>query len=76
MIRAGDARSRARGVQPRGGASFELRGSLPGGEIGASEVDYEGYRSGDRVFDLVILAFGLTLTACPAPAQDRLWEKI
>jgi hypothetical protein len=39
-------------------------------------IDCEGYRSGDRVFDLVTLAFCLSAASCPTTAQDRLWERI
>jgi hypothetical protein len=39
-------------------------------------IDCEGYRSGDRAFDLVTLAFSLTVAACPPTAQERLWETI
>jgi hypothetical protein len=37
-------------------------------------VDAEGYRSGDRVFDLVTLAFGLEVADCPAEAGHRVWR--
>jgi hypothetical protein len=36
-------------------------------------VDAEGYRSGDRVFDLVTLAFGLEVADCARDAVERVW---
>lgn len=39
-------------------------------------IDCEGYRSGDRVFDLITLAFCLAVAACPAVAQRDLWQQI
>ncbi len=39
-------------------------------------VDCEGYRSGDRVFDLVTLAFGLAVADCSAAAEERLWALV
>jgi Phosphotransferase enzyme family len=39
-------------------------------------IDCEGYRTGDRVFDLVTLAFGLSVAECPAFAQRDLWRQI
>jgi hypothetical protein len=36
-------------------------------------VDAEGYRAGDRVFDLVTLAFGLEVADCSADAVRRVW---
>jgi len=39
-------------------------------------IDCNGYRPGDRVFDLVTLAFCLAVAECPAAAEQRLWETI
>lgn len=36
-------------------------------------VDCEGYRSGDRMFDLITLAFGLCVAECSPEAEERLW---
>jgi hypothetical protein len=40
----------------------------------AAVIDWEGCRSGDAAFDLVTLAFGLTVARVPAAARDRVWE--
>jgi hypothetical protein len=39
-------------------------------------IDCEGYRSGDRVFDQVTLAFCLSVAECPAAEQHDLWQQI
>jgi hypothetical protein len=39
-------------------------------------VDCEGYRSGDRMFDLVTLAFCLSVAECSRAAESRLWALI
>jgi hypothetical protein len=39
-------------------------------------IDCEGYRTGDRVFDLVTLAFCLSVAECPATAQHDFWQQI
>jgi hypothetical protein len=39
-------------------------------------IDWEGCRSGDSVFDLVTLAFGLTVAQVPARALDRVREEV
>jgi len=36
----------------------------------------DGYRPGDRVFDLVTLAFCLAVAERPTAAEQRLWETI
>ncbi len=45
------------------------------GTVGAV-IDWEGCRSGDALFDLVTLAFGLTRARVPARARERLWDEI
>jgi len=66
-------------------------GALPGGDVVhvdfhhrnvlidrgavAAVIDWEGCRSGDAAFDLVTLAFGLTVARVPAPARDRVWDE-
>lgn len=39
-------------------------------------IDWEGCRSGDSVFDLVTLAFGLTIARVSAGACDSVWEEV
>jgi hypothetical protein len=39
-------------------------------------IDWEGCRSGDATFDLVTLAFGLTVAQVSASARDRVWEEV
>jgi len=39
-------------------------------------IDCDGYRPGDRVFDLVTLAFCLAVAERPTAAEQRLWETI
>jgi hypothetical protein len=39
-------------------------------------VDCEGYRSGDRMFDLVTLALCLSVAECSPTAENRLWALI
>lgn len=39
-------------------------------------IDCEGYRSGDRIFDLVTLAFCLHIARRPARAEAELWRQI
>lgn len=39
-------------------------------------IDCEGYRSGDRIFDLVTLAFCLHVARRPARAEAELWRQI
>jgi hypothetical protein len=41
----------------------------------AAVIDWEGCRSGDAVFDLVTLAFGLTVARVPAAARERVWDE-
>jgi aminoglycoside phosphotransferase (APT) family kinase protein len=38
-------------------------------------VDWDGVRAGDRVFDLVTLAFCSAVATCQEGAVDRLWER-
>ena len=38
-------------------------------------IDWEGCRSGDAAFDLVTLAFGLTVARVPATARDVVWAE-
>jgi hypothetical protein len=45
------------------------------GEVSAV-IDWEGCRSGDSVFDLMTLAFGLTVAQVPARARERVQEQI
>jgi len=39
-------------------------------------IDWEGCRSGDSVFDLVTLAFGLSVAEVSASARDRVWDEV
>jgi hypothetical protein len=39
-------------------------------------IDWEGCRSGDATFDLVTLAFGLTVAGISASSRDRVWEEV
>lgn len=39
-------------------------------------VDWEGCRSGDSVFDLVTLAFGLTVAEVSGRARAQVWEEV
>ena len=41
----------------------------------AAVIDWEGCRSGDAAFDLVTLAFGLTVARVPAAARERMWDE-
>jgi hypothetical protein len=45
------------------------------GEVSAV-IDWEGCRSGDSVFDLMTLAFGLTVAEVPTRARDRVEEEV
>jgi Phosphotransferase enzyme family len=45
------------------------------GEVSAV-IDWEGGRTGDSVFDLMTLAFGLTVARVPVRAQDRVEEEV
>ena len=72
-------------------AAGETIGELPGGDVvhvdfhhrnvlmdaGAvvAVIDWEGSRSGDAAFDLVTLAFGLTVARVPAAARERVWDE-
>jgi aminoglycoside phosphotransferase (APT) family kinase protein len=52
---------------------FHHRNVLLDGGAVAAVIDWEGCRSGDAAFDLVTLAFGLTVARVPAAARDRVW---
>jgi hypothetical protein len=39
-------------------------------------IDWEGCRSGDAVFDLVTLAFGLTVANVPDQARESVWAEV
>jgi aminoglycoside phosphotransferase (APT) family kinase protein len=39
-------------------------------------IDCEGYRTGDRIFDLVTLGFCLSVADCPATGHQKLWQRI
>jgi hypothetical protein len=54
---------------------FHHRNVLLDGEAVAAVIDWEGCRSGDAAFDLVTLAFGLTVARVPASARDRVWDE-
>lgn len=47
----------------------------PGGDVRAI-IDWEGARAGDRIFDLVTLAFGLALADCEPGVEQRVWSTI
>jgi hypothetical protein len=53
---------------------FHHRNVLLDGGAVAAVIDWEGCRSGDAAFDLMTLAFGLTVARVPAAARDRVWE--
>jgi hypothetical protein len=52
---------------------FHHRNALWRGDDVAAVVDWEGAGSGDPAFDLVTLAFGLSVSAAPAPARELPW---
>ena len=72
-------------------AAGEAVGELPAGDVVhldfhhrnvlidagavAAVVDWEGCRSGDAAFDLVTLAFGLTVARVPVAARDVVWDE-
>ncbi len=43
------------------------------GRVGAV-IDWEGCRSGDRLFDLVTLSFGLSVASVSERARERVWQ--
>jgi aminoglycoside phosphotransferase (APT) family kinase protein len=45
------------------------------GEVSAV-IDWEGCRPGDASFDLVTLAFGLTVAEVSAQAREAVWEEV
>ena len=55
---------------------FHHRNVLAEGGRLSGVVDCEGYRSGDRIFDLVTLAFCLSVAECSPTAEDSLWALI
>ena len=73
-------------------AAGEMIESLPSGDVvhvdfhhrnvlvadGAvsAVIDWEGCRTGDCVFDLVTLAFGLTIAQVSTKARDQVWEAV
>jgi aminoglycoside phosphotransferase (APT) family kinase protein len=54
---------------------FHHRNVLLAGGAVAAVIDWEGCRSGDAAFDLVTLAFGLTVARVPAAAGERVWDE-
>jgi aminoglycoside phosphotransferase (APT) family kinase protein len=54
---------------------FHHRNVLLAGGAVAAVIDWEGCRSGDAAFDLVTLAFGLTVACVPAAARERVWDE-
>jgi hypothetical protein len=57
-------------------ADFHHRNVLVADGVVSAVIDWEGCRSGDSVFDLVTLAFGLTVARVPARARDRVREEV
>jgi len=55
---------------------FHHRNALANAGRLCAVIDCNGYRPGDRVFDLVTLAFCLAVAERPAAAEQRLWETI
>jgi Phosphotransferase enzyme family len=51
------------------------RNILRHGEQVVAVVDWEGARSGDRVFDLVTFCFGFTHAIAEPSAESRVWER-
>jgi aminoglycoside phosphotransferase (APT) family kinase protein len=54
---------------------FHYRNVLLDGGVVTAVIDWEGCCSGDAAFDLVTLAFGLTVARVPAAARDRVWHE-
>ena len=55
---------------------FHHRNVLVADGAVSAVIDWEGCRSGDSVFDLVTLAFGLTVAQVPARARERVREEV
>jgi aminoglycoside phosphotransferase (APT) family kinase protein len=55
---------------------FHHRNVLSVGGRLSAVIDCEGYRSGDRMFDFVTLAFRLLVATSPAEAERDLWHQI
>ena len=54
---------------------FHHRNVLIRGGAVEAVIDWEGCRSGDAAFDLVTLAFGLTVARVPVAATDVVWDE-
>ncbi|HKH88542.1 MAG TPA: aminoglycoside phosphotransferase family protein [Acidimicrobiales bacterium] len=54
---------------------FHHRNILRQADRVVAVVDWEGSRSGDRVFDLVTFCFGFTHASADAGAETRVWER-
>jgi aminoglycoside phosphotransferase (APT) family kinase protein len=54
---------------------FHHRNILRDGERLITVVDWEGARSGDRVFDLVTFCFGFTHAIADRGAENRVWDR-
>jgi aminoglycoside phosphotransferase (APT) family kinase protein len=66
-------------VLPSGDAvhvDFHHRNVLVDDGVVSAVIDWEGCRCGDSAFDLVTLAFGLTVARVGAGARDRVWEEL
>jgi aminoglycoside phosphotransferase (APT) family kinase protein len=66
-------------ILPSGDAvhvDFHHRNVLVAHGAVSAVIDWEGCRSGDSVFDLVTLAFGLTVAQVSTKASDRVWETV
>lgn len=57
-------------------ADFHHRNVLVASGAVSAVIDWEGCRSGDAVFDLVTLAFGLTVAQVSTRARDRVWDEV
>jgi len=68
--RAGDHQITATGLVHR---DFHHRNALWRGDDLAAVVDWEGAGSGDPAFDLVTLAFGLSVSTAPPGARELPW---
>jgi Phosphotransferase enzyme family len=55
---------------------FHHRNVLVQGKRVTGVIDWEGCRSGDRAFDLVTLAFGLSVASVSDRARDRVWQAL
>jgi hypothetical protein len=68
---AAEVRLPAPGVMHR---DFHHRNVLWQGDDVAAVIDWEGAGAGDPAFDLVTLAFGLSVSAAPARARELPWR--